>query len=276
MVRVTNKTNFPSVTVIVPVFNQNEKYLEESFSSISNQTFTDFECIVIDESTDSKLAEICKKICNKDSRFFYIHNTKKLGIPSSLNLGISLAKGKFIARFDSDDISINSRLEKQVEFMEKNIHVGVLGGGIEIIDENGLTKYVKIFPKSCKSIYYYLQFVTPLAHPTTMIRKSIFQLYGAYEPSYKYCEDLDLWLRLQNSGVIFANLNIILIKYRQISNIRNNVHWKFNIKSRLANFNSNYVILRVLGIFFVSIWIILPYFIKKFFIDNFIFWKKLK
>jgi glycosyltransferase involved in cell wall biosynthesis len=261
----------PKVSVIVPVFNEPVEILEESFTSLMSQIFEDFECIVIDESTKLELAYACENICARDSRFRYLHPVKRLGLPGSLNLAISMSRGELLARFDSDDVCFPQRLAIQVAFMDANREVGVVGAGLEIIDENGCFIALRRYPQLSIDIARKLQSITPLAHPTVVYRASVVHAHGAYDTSYKYSEDLDLWLRWLNKGVIFANVPEILVKYRQAHTQRHFNHWKYNLRARVRNLSPSFLFRRLVGIACISIWSILPKFIQEFFFRFLIF-----
>jgi glycosyltransferase involved in cell wall biosynthesis len=251
-----NKT--PKVSVLVPAFNEPVETLEESMSSLMNQTFCDFECIVVDESTLPESAEVCERICARDARFRYIHPAQRLGVAGSLNLAISMARGELLARFDSDDVCLSERLAVQVAFMDAHPEVGVVGAGLELIDEKGRSTAVRRYPQSFAKIARQLQFTTTLAHPTVMYRASIAKAHGVYDPSYMYSEDLDLWLRWLNKGIVFANVPDVLVKYRQAQTLRDRKHWKFNLRARIRNFGPRFFFRRLAGIACIGTWSILP------------------
>lgn len=253
----------PKVSVIVPAFNEPFGILEESLTSLMHQTFDDFECIVVDESTKPELAQACERICARDSRFRYVHPANRLGLPGSLNLAISMARGELLARFDSDDVCLPERLAVQVTFMDNNSEVGVVGAGLEIIDENGLPTAVRHYPQSFAEIARKLQFTTSLAHPTVIYRASIPKSHGAYDPSFRYSEDLDLWLRWLNKGIVFANVPNVLVKYRQAQTQRHRNHWRFNLRARVRNFAPSFLFRRLAGIAFIGTWSVLPPFFQE-------------
>ena len=114
----------PKVTVLMPVYNC-EKYLRESIESILNQTFKDFEFLIINDGSSDKSAEIVESY--NDNRINFVQNEKNIGLAASLNRGLDIAKGEYIARMDADDISLPERLEKQVRFMETNPQIGICG-----------------------------------------------------------------------------------------------------------------------------------------------------
>lgn len=253
----------PLVTVVIPCFNEEPNIVRASLGSVRNQSFRDFECIVVDESTEPELAENCRLICDEDHRFTYIHPNKRLGLSGSLNLGISLAKGELVARFDSDDICLPTRLANQILFMQANPTVGVVGGAMEIIDDSGTTTAVRHYPLDHISISRKLQYTNAFAHPTVMFRKSIVERFGAYSPEFKFAEDLELWLRLLNRGVRFANMQEVLVQYRQGETNRQMKNWRYNLKARILHISKDLFFLRLLGIVAISIWSITPDFMQK-------------
>lgn len=255
----------PIVSCVVPCFNERIEILQLSLGSLRDQSFSNFECIVIDESTNQEIAEFCRKFCDSDSRFAYIHPEKRQGLAASLNMGIQLANGKFVARFDSDDVCRFDRLSKQVDFLDMNPEISILGSAIEIIDEVGKLISFRAYPLSHIDIEKRFIFSSALAHPTVMLRKGLFGTDSSpYDPSFKFSEDLDLWLRLLNKGVKFANLPDALVQYRQHHTSRHKDHWKFNIKSRVRNFSEPYASRKLIGILGIAIWSYIPRGVQQF------------
>jgi glycosyltransferase involved in cell wall biosynthesis len=251
-------TAIPLVTVVVPSFNEELSVVRASLESIRHQTFSNFECIVVDESTQTELAEGCRAICSEDPRFIYINPIQRLGLPRSLNLAISQARGQLIARFDSDDICMPNRLALQVEFMALHPNVDVVGGSLEVINQTGETLAFRYYPVDHAAIERRFQTTTGIAHPTVMVRKHIFDEQGGYDPSFRFAEDLELWLRLLNLGVRFANLKEVLVRYRQQNTRRNQVHWRYNLRARTRNFSLRELPMRLIGICAMAIWGSLP------------------
>jgi glycosyltransferase involved in cell wall biosynthesis len=248
----------PRVSIVIPTFNEPLHTLKESFESVSSQTFDDFECIVVDESTDRASADNCRDLCAVDRRFRYIHPQNRIGLAESLNLGISTATAELIARFDADDICVANRLELQVRFMDETPRVGVLGGGLEIIGGRGQLLGRRSYPIEHSSIARAFQWTTPVAHPTVMFRRSMIDRYGGYDPTFHFAEDLELWLRLLGQDVRFANLSEPLVKYRQLRAFRDSAHWSANLRARVRNFQSRYLFQRVCGIVAIAAWSTIP------------------
>lgn len=248
----------PLVTVVVPSFNEAPDIVGASLQSLRAQTFSNFECIVVDESTRPELVAACEAACAEDKRFIYIHPTERLGLSESLNLAISKARGQLIARFDSDDICMPNRLELQVAFLRAHPEISVVGGAMDIISTEGRFIAHRRYSQTPNKIASAMQFTNAIAHPTVMFRKEVIDHYGGYNPSYRYCEDLDLWLRWMNADVLFENLPQVLVQYRQDNTRRDHLNWRYNLRVRLSNFSSRYLIRRIIGITFIAAWVAVP------------------
>ncbi len=264
----------PTVSIVVPCFNEDPSTIEAGLASLQAQTWVDFECLVIDESTDAQCAGKAKEVCDGDPRFVYIHPTDRLGLAASLNLGLSKARGSLIARFDSDDVCLPDRLALQVAFLQGHPDIGVVGGALEIMDDAGKTSGFRYYPLDHDAIASRMMVTNALAHPTVMFRRSLVESLGNYAPEFRYSEDLDLWLRWLNGGVRFANLPEVVLKYRQQSTVRNNGHWRFNLKARVRNFRSDRFVLRTLGICVVAAWTTVPGAIQDWIFRSIIFNKR--
>ena len=200
--------NNPQVSVLMPVYNS-EKYLREAIDSILNQIFPDFEFIIIlDPSNDSSQAIIESYA---DPRIILIKNDVIMGLPRSLNRGLDVARGEYVARMDADDISLSERLEKQVAFMEMHSEIDLCGTWIKYFGEKDL---VLAFPTDGATIRCKLLFENNIAHPSVIIRRSILVENNLfYNPAFIEVEDYDFWRRC-SSYLSFANLGEILLLYR--------------------------------------------------------------
>ena len=197
------------VSVLMPIFKTKEKYLRESIDSILNQTYTNFEFIILDDCPEDSREKIIKEY--KDNRIIYKKNDKNLGISASRNKLLNLAQGEYIAIFDHDDISVPERLEKQVGYLDTHPFVGVVSGQLEyIVGEHYITKH----PEFNLDIKKELMHRDIVAHTAMMIRKSLINQTGIhYESLYSPCEDYMLVLRLVEY-TMFYNLQEVLVKYR--------------------------------------------------------------
>jgi len=258
-----NVSGAPLISIIVPSFNELPSIMQESLSSIARQTFTNFECIVVDESTEIALASACRNKCAEDSRFIYIRPEKRLGLPGSLNLGLQVARGEWVARFDIDDICVPERLALQIAFLHRNPGVDVLGGAMEVMDEMGNPVAYRRYPHAHNEIEKRIHFSTPLGHPTVVFRRQTVVDAGGYNSELRFAEDLDLWLRLLNRGVRFANLEDCLIRYRQHEPRRHFRHWTSNLRVRIKNLRKRFIVRRIAGMAFILIWSLTPPVLQK-------------
>ena len=206
----------PKVSVLMPVYKTNEKYLREAIESILNQSFTDFEFLILDDCPADDRKEIIKSY--KDKRIKYSKNEKNLGITPSRNKLIDMAKGEYLAVFDHDDVSLPTRLEKEVAYLEEHPECGVVSCKVKSIIRNKLSKN----PTSDADIKLALMRVCALNHPASMIRKSILTENNIrYEERFSPSEDYALWCRLI-PFTKFHNINEVLFHYRD--HIENTSH----------------------------------------------------
>lgn len=205
------------ISVVMSVYN-GEKYLHEAINSILNQTLSDFEFIIInDGSTDNSL-NIIEEYEKKDNRIRIIDRENR-GLSCSLNEGIKIARSELIARMDADDISKENRLEVQVDYLDKNKEIGLVGTWVKLIDENGCVKGVKKEPIDPEEIIDKILTYSCFNHGSVIFQKSIFEKAGKYSnafPENPPNEDFALWNRMLQiaSG---ANISQYLYKLRQHS-----------------------------------------------------------
>jgi glycosyltransferase involved in cell wall biosynthesis len=197
----------PIVSVIMPVYNC-EAYIRESLESILNQTIADFEFLIIDDASKDKTADLIK--CYNDPRIHLIEKPVNTGYSNSLNLGIKLAKGKYIARMDGDDISLPERFAKQVAFLERNPEVVACGSFCYRMGENKIV----FVPEKHESIKLTLLKENAIVHPSVMMRKdALDELSMVYDVGKEPAEDYHLWVRLLLIGKLH-NLQEVLLNYR--------------------------------------------------------------
>ena len=205
--------NPPLVSVIMSVYN-GEKYLVQAIYSILNQTYQNFEFIIIEDcSTDNSL-DILEEYAKKDSRIKIIKKEKNIGIKGfieNLNLGISIAKGKYIARMDQDDVSLPERFHKQVDFLENNPEITLVGAQLNLINEQNKITGEAIAALQHRDIVKRITSQIQLFHPVIMFRKD---QNIQYREKFIYCEDYDLYLNLITQGKKLANINEKLLHYR--------------------------------------------------------------
>lgn len=195
----------------MPVFN-GQPYIMDAIQSILLQTYANFELIILDDgSTDGTLETVCSI---NDPRIRLIVNKKRLGLIESLNHGIELAQGEFIARMDADDLSEPTRFAEQVAVLDARHDLVLIGSDTIFINRNGeIVGRPTIFLGSCEELYHNLPFANFINHPTVLIRTAALRQLGGYSQEYKHAEDYGLWLHLLKTGKI-ANLNKALLRYR--------------------------------------------------------------
>jgi len=202
--------NNPKISVVMSVYNGG-KYLEDSVKSILTQTYQDFEFIIVnDASTDDSL-EIIKKI--EDCRLRIITNPENIGLTKSLNKGIQLARGEYIARMDVDDISLPHRFETQVNFLEKNPDYALVGSSYYQIDKDNKTNALINVLTDNAQIKQGMTKQNWFGHGSVMMRKYVFLQVGGYDERFQLAQDYDLWLRIAECYKV-ANIAEPLYKWR--------------------------------------------------------------
>ncbi len=204
----------PRVSVLTPLYNTNPVHLREMIESILNQTFTDFEFLILNDSpNNTEIEDIVKSY--KDKRIKYSKNEQNMGITPSRNKLLKMARGEYVAIFDHDDISVPERLALCVEYLDKNPHVGVVSGWLQYFGtDNNIWKT----PEYDTDIKIILTNDCSVAHTAAMIRKSVLADNNIeYEEYYTPAEDYRLWARLMDV-THFHNLQTVLVKYRWFGN----------------------------------------------------------
>lgn len=202
-----------NISVIMAVYNDSE-YLAESINSILEQSYTDFEFIIVDDCSTDGCDEIIKHYSKIDQRIIQFQNEKNTGLPSCLNFAITKSKGRFIARMDGDDISHPDRLDKQLAFMNENTGIDICGTGIVYIDSDGVEVGKADMPLTHNEIKKTINRKSPFAHPSVLIRKEFFENYGGYDETLRRKQDYDLWSRGMINGAKYSNLPDHLVQYR--------------------------------------------------------------
>lgn len=201
------------ISVIMAVYNA-EKYLNECIESILNQTYKDFEFIIIDDCSTDRSFSIIQEYAKKNKKIKVINNKENLGLTKNLNKALLLSKGKYIARMDADDISESTRFERQIKFLEENQDIDIVGSFCTDIDEEGNKIGERKNPITHEDILKVLPKVNPVAHPTVMMRKKSLNKIDNYKEKFKKCQDYDLWFRAAANGLKMHNIPEYLFKYR--------------------------------------------------------------
>ncbi|MCR1960625.1 glycosyltransferase [Thomasclavelia cocleata] len=205
------------VSVIMSTYKEEEIFLRQAIESILDQTYKDFEYIIILDNPDNDLhIKIIEEYTNIDKRIKFYINKKNIGLTASLNKGLGLAKGIYICRMDADDISISNRIENQKKYLEENKY-DLIGGISQMIDENGKSIYsIKKVPTDINKIKKALRYNQIISHPTWFGKKEVFDKLNGYR-NMPLCEDYDFTLRAVLNGYKISNINETILKYRMTS-----------------------------------------------------------
>lgn len=239
------------ISVLMAVYKEPLEWIKKGVESILNQSFQDFEFIIIlDNPFYSEFIFWINSI--DDRRIILVINEENLGLTKSLNIGLKLAKGKFIARMDADDISLPNRFEKQIVFMEKQEDLVVCGGWIEKMGNgNGIVEYIANTEEIFKQFTFPNPYLSPIAHPTAFIRKEFLDKNNlTYNEAFKVAQDYGLWNEILKCDGKISNIQEILLLYRisdnqitktkrgeQLNTVRSIIldHCYFIMKRKISN-----------------------------------------
>lgn len=190
--------SIPLISIILPTFNMG-KYINRSIESILSQTFDDFELIILNDGSTDETADLLASYAQKDPRIIVVHNLENLGLIPTLNKGLDIARGTFIARQDADNYSLPTRLAKQVCYLKQHPHIGLVAARVFIVNDHEQTSSDNIYPSVFLPpalIPWELLFYTYFAHDTIMARRDLLLQAGGYQLDRIHAEDYDLWFRL--------------------------------------------------------------------------------
>lgn len=199
----------PQVSILMPVYNT-APYLREAMDSMLSQTFTDFELIVLDDCSPDNAEEIIDTY--DDSRIIRYRGEKNVGLSNVLNVGVGMAQGKYIARMDSDDISMPNRLKVQVDYLETHPEIDLVSVGMQLF---GSKEEVWIRDLNPEKVKINALFHSPVLHASSMWRKESFENHGLrFAQEMVPAEDYDMWTRALLKGMRLVNLPDVLYQYR--------------------------------------------------------------
>lgn len=223
------------VSIILPTYN-GSKTIEKSIRSVIAQSFQDWELLIIDDGSTDNIKSILAPFTKEESRILYVRNEFNQGIQKSLNLGLNLAKGEYIARIDDDDEWINKdKLKKQVEFLDSNKDYVLIGTGAVAVLETGDAINGYWMPNSDEQIRSEILFKNCFIHSTVMFRKEVALELGGYDENedFKHIEDYHLWLLMGLKGKMM-NLYDLMINFRISSNSISNLNKKDQLLKNIA------------------------------------------
>lgn len=205
------QSRMPKVTVLMAVYN-GEKHLREAIESILGQTFRDFEFLIIDDGSTDSSREIIASCA--DPRIRLVRNEANLGLTKSLNRGLKLAAGEYVARMDADDVSLPERLERQVKHLDEHPEVGVCGAQTQAFGD-GIRGWISHYYLDHDIIKAALLIGSAISHPTAVLRKAFLDKFGlGYDEAAVCTQDYDLWVRCADRFKM-ANLPDVLLRYRR-------------------------------------------------------------
>ncbi|MBW2003738.1 MAG: glycosyltransferase [Deltaproteobacteria bacterium] len=201
----------PLITVLMAVYN-GEKCLDHTIESILSQTFTDFEFLIINDCSTDRTADVIRSY--NDARIRLHSNETNIGQTKSLNVGLNLAKGKYIARMDADDYSMPNRLERQYHYITQHPEYSVVGTDCLVMDESNAKRSISKGYFKYEDIIIKLLTGSPINHVSVLMNRADIVRIGAYDPKYKISADFDLWSRLIRQGYKITTLREVLCAYR--------------------------------------------------------------
>lgn len=219
--------NQPLISVLMAVFNC-ENTVAQAVKCIQNQTYTNWEMIIVDDCSTDNTLKVVKQLSNEDSRIKVFRNTSNKTLAPSLNICASHASGSFFARMDGDDVCDPTRLKKEINVLLNHPEYAVVSCSLKFFDENG--EYGRVlykeypqkedFAKSC-----------PICHAGCIIRREVFEELGGYNesPDVERIEDYDLWIRLYDTGYLAYNLQEYLYSMRDDRNARKRKKFRFRV-----------------------------------------------
>ncbi|WP_235284146.1 glycosyltransferase [Methanosarcina sp. 1.H.A.2.2] len=204
------------VSVVMSAYNS-EKFISDSISSILNQTYDDWELVIINDASSDNTLEIINQFSEKDLRIKVIDNEKNIGLTISLNVGIKNSNGEFVARLDSDDLAEPSRLEKQINYLHNHPDVGLVGSGAYLINSFGNKIGFMNVMSQPDFVNKFMNNLNPFIHSSIMVRRKALDDVGSYREKFRYSQDYDLILRLSDKYKL-SNIAQPLIRWRVSDN----------------------------------------------------------
>jgi glycosyltransferase involved in cell wall biosynthesis len=182
----------PLVSVFIPVYNA-EGYIEDAIDSVLNQTYQNFEIIVLNDGSTDQTQHILKELAKKDERIKIYKNEQNLGLTLTRNKGINLCKGEYIALLDADDLMVKQRIEKQIDFLKTNPDYDAVSSWMQIFDQYGLKQIIR-YRETMNDYKSVSIFYSPISHAAALFKSSVIQKLG-YRTPFKFAEDYDMWFR---------------------------------------------------------------------------------
>lgn len=225
------------VSVVMGIYNEPGQYIFKAVDSIINQSFMDFELIIVLDNPDNRIAKnVVQNLGHKDKRIKVLINEKNIGLANSLVKAIDISKGQYIARMDADDISEPDRIGIELKYLIDHPECDLVCTAVKKIDDQGkIISTRNLIPKSEKILSNSLRYGNPIVHSTVMFRKSAYIKAGGYNDLFA-AQDFDLWTRMKKNGAVFHYIPKILVKYRVTEGNTT------NSKAIIQGLTANYII----------------------------------
>lgn len=205
----------PLISVILRTYNQPRKMLSECIDSVVNQTYSNWELIIADDSTSQETVDLINEYVNRDSRIVLNKKTERRGYVGSMNDALKEAKGDYIAILDSDDIAVPERFQLQLDYFDSHPKCDILGGAMKIINKDSNVTSMRYYPEGGLKLIAWMALRDPVGHPTVMFKRKIIDEGFYYDMDFnKGCEDTAFWFCLRNKGYKIRNVQTPLISYR--------------------------------------------------------------
>ena len=220
----------PLISIILPTYNGNKSRLSEAINSVLSQTFSDFELIIINDASTNNIETTILRYAEQEPRIVYVKNDTNLKLTATLNKALWLAKWEFIARIDDDDIRIDAeKLQKQVNFLKEYQEYGMCGAKwIISINEEGEKLWTTQMRSSNREIKTNLLASNQFTHSSIMIRKSVLDQLGNYNPLFNLAEDYELWCRIWTQYKL-ANIDTQVACRQNSKSVSRKAEWKQKI-----------------------------------------------
>ena len=202
----------PNVSVIMAAKNVQD-YIAIAIESIINQTYSDWEMIIVNDGSTDQTASIVQKYSDANNRIKLISNKESVGQAIARNTAVEQSTGKYLAILDADDVAMPDRIEVQVDYLDKNPGIAAIGGHAEIIDSKGSTLGIKRKALNIDAIRFSLLLQNQFIHSTMMIRRGVFDAFGGYDNTFLYAEDYDLWSKILEKNIVL-NIDKVVSKFR--------------------------------------------------------------
>lgn len=205
----------PLISVVLRTYNQPRQMLADCINSVINQTYSNWELIIADDSTSQETTDLIKEFVGKDKRIILNKNGEKRGYVGSMNDALKECRGDFIAVLDSDDLAKPERFQLQLDYLENHPQCDILGGAMNIINKESEITSTRYYPEGGMKLLLWMALRDPVGHPTVMYRRKILDDGFLYDMDFNGgCEDTAFWFNLRNHGYRINNLQTPIISYR--------------------------------------------------------------